>query len=92
MKPKLVWYHGEDYESQARKHGYTLREKASVFEHRYRSVHHSFINGYMTYTQYIAELKKIEKDLNKSVESYFSLKARLVHQESCYLDQGITQC
>lgn len=61
----MDWHHGEDYELQARRQGYTLGDKDGTFEPFYEAAHRDFINGFMTYTQYIKALKKIEKGLNK---------------------------
>lgn len=89
---KLEWYHGEDYEEQANRQGYTLGRMGKEFNRRYVEIHDDFIFGYGTYIQYIAALKKLEKDLNRYAETRFSAKARSSQLESCYLDQGITQC
>lgn len=62
---KLTWYHGEDYEEQARKQGCTLGRMGDEFNRRYQEIHHDFIFEWMTYIQYIAALKKLEKDLNR---------------------------
>lgn len=78
---KLVWYHGEDYESQARRQGYTLGRMDEEFNRRYQEIHHDFIYEWMTYTQYIAALKKLEKDLNRYAESIKSVKARMAQHE-----------
>ena len=88
---KLTWFHGEDYELQARKQGFTLGRMDVIFRDRYRAIFKEYMTGYMTYTKYIRELKKLEKDLNRYAETCVSVKARSVLSESCFLEQGITQ-
>lgn len=65
---KLTWYHGEDYEEQARKQGFTLGRMGDEFCRRYEEIHHDFMYEWMTYIQYIQALKKLEKDMNRYAE------------------------
>lgn len=68
MCSKLMWNHGEDYETQARSHGYTLGRMGDEFNRRYQEIHHDYMYEQMTYIQYISKLKLLEKDLNRYLE------------------------
>lgn len=65
MCSKLMWNHGEDYETQARSQGYTLGRMGDEFNRRYQEIHHDYMYEQMTYIQYIDKLKLLEKDLDR---------------------------
>ena len=68
---EVGFYHGalsDDYEKQANAQGFTLGDKAELFEHLRHSYNMLRLHGYLTDSQADAVCQKLQKNIVKNLK------------------------